>query len=197
MSEFSADISVFTEDESYFGNVISNVTLEDLPLEAFAKILSYLDLNDKLSLLAIAESIRSKLEIPLKKQHSDLVITNDYLSTGNRWWFSNELISFKRDIISGFKFLQHYTLFNGCLRRIRFQFDLQIGDLVYMQAFFCSKLEQLEICTLVFSVQPVKIKLDRLQVLRIEKVKEGGSKLLTLESPHLKYVHFGKLEYLV
>lgn len=190
-SEPLTDISTFTSSEQgEYRPVVQSTTLANLPFAVFARILSYLDLNDKFSLINF-ESIRPKLEYSLRLQHSDLVVSNINPSSGNHWWISNDLISFQRDIISGFNFLNYYTMF-GCLKRIRFQFDLHVSDLIYMQAFFSGQLEQLEIGTLIFSSQPMKVLLYNLRVLFIKQIKNGGNKLLTIESPYLSHVYFGK-----
>ena len=194
MSDHSTDLSIFSEQEEHQPRV-SGFALEVLPVQAFAKVLSFLDLNDKFS-LASFESIRLRVAFALRQQHSDLVVSNTLPSKENHWWISNDLISFKRDIISGFNFLNYYSMFGsdrfGCLKRIRFQFDLHIGDLIHMQAFFSNQLEQLEIEFLVFNNQPVKVTLNNLRVLKIKNIRNAESKFLAIESPFLSHVYFGK-----
>ena len=196
MSEYAAEVSpksASLDNSSHEEDLPDQCfDLNELPLCVFAKILSYLDLNDKFVLVTYSEPIRLMLEHCLKQQHSDLYISNSYPSQRNRWWLSNDLISHKEDAISGFNFLHNYTMFNGCLRRVRFQFELKIGDLVFLQAFFSAQLEQLEIFTLVFDDQPVKIILHKLRVFYVQGIKNQGKKLLTLESPYLSHVYFGK-----
>lgn len=166
-------------------------TINDLPLPVLIRILSYLDLNDKFRLVEASRSMRLKVEAAIKQTHHDLVVSNSYPTAGNRWWISNDLISLQNDIISGFNFLSYHSMFSDCLKRIRFQPDLQIADLVCLQNVFSSQLVQLEINTLVFCSEPTSICLRELKVLYIDHIKNGGAKL-TIDSPWLSHVYFGK-----